>query len=644
MKKKVVHGCVTVTKPLFGMVVSVLALFFSLLPMAAVAATISGTVYESDGATPITDGLVFALTGDPCSDYHAGHGVITADGSYVIEGLSAGSYYLKSDAAGNYLNEYWADPSSVENCVSGGATAVTLGDEVTGRNFQLDAGAAISGTVYESDGATPITDGWVNVLAGDPCSPDHIGHGMITADGSYVIEGLSAGTYYLQADAAGNYVDEYWADPLSVGNCVSGEATAVTLGDEITGRNFQLDAGAAISGTVYESDGATPITDGLVNALIGDPCSPDCIGYGMITADGSYVIEGLPAGSYYLQTEAEGNYSDEFWAGPLSVENCVSGEATAVTLGDEVTGRDFQLDVGAVISGTVYGSDGTVPITDGWVVAFTGDPCSPNCAGYGIDRITADGSYVIEGLSTGSYYLLAHTSGNYLDEYWADPLSAVNCGNAQYIAATAGNTVTGKNFQVDAPTATEPNITTAAVTNITSTGAETGGNATADAGASITVKGVCWSKTVNPTTSDGKTTDGEGVGSFDSAITGLSANTTYHVRAYATNSVGTAYGNDISFKTSSGSTLYVTTNGNCGDKSPCHDSIQSAIDDAATGSAILIAGGIYAETITLNESKSLKLEGGWNSSFSSQTENTILKQAPKAPRGSLTLQELSIKP
>ena len=71
----------------------------------------------------------------------------------------------------------------------------------------------------------------------------------------------------------------------------------------------------------------------------------------------------------------------------------------------------------------------------------------------------------------------------------------------------------------------------------------------ADAGASVTARGVCWSITSNPTIDNSKTTDGSGIGTFTSVITGLTSGTTYYVRSYATNSVGTTYGPEISFTT-----------------------------------------------------------------------------------------------
>ncbi|MDO9152807.1 MAG: hypothetical protein Q7U47_03710, partial [Paludibacter sp.] len=87
-----------------------------------------------------------------------------------------------------------------------------------------------------------------------------------------------------------------------------------------------------------------------------------------------------------------------------------------------------------------------------------------------------------------------------------------------------------------------PLLTTTEVSAITQSSATSGGNITADGGMSVTARGVCWSTKASPSIADSKTTDGGGIGSFTSAITGLTAGTTYFVRAYATNSAGTGYG------------------------------------------------------------------------------------------------------
>ncbi|MBQ6071389.1 MAG: leucine-rich repeat protein, partial [Bacteroidales bacterium] len=94
-----------------------------------------------------------------------------------------------------------------------------------------------------------------------------------------------------------------------------------------------------------------------------------------------------------------------------------------------------------------------------------------------------------------------------------------------------------------------PTITTNNVSNISDFAATCGGNVTSDGGAAVTARGVCWSTNHNPTIADAHTIDGVDTGSFTSSLTGLASNTTYYVRAYATNSVGTAYGDEVSFTT-----------------------------------------------------------------------------------------------
>ena len=108
-------------------------------------------------------------------------------------------------------------------------------------------------------------------------------------------------------------------------------------------------------------------------------------------------------------------------------------------------------------------------------------------------------------------------------------------------------------------TAVIPTVTTTAVTNITQTTATSGGDVTSDGGATVTARGVCWSTSSNPTTADSHTTDGSGTGTFVSNLTGLTPNTPYYVRAYATNSVGTAYGNEVTFTTLSNPVLPTVT-------------------------------------------------------------------------------------
>ncbi|MCX6277649.1 MAG: GEVED domain-containing protein [Bacteroidetes bacterium] len=111
-----------------------------------------------------------------------------------------------------------------------------------------------------------------------------------------------------------------------------------------------------------------------------------------------------------------------------------------------------------------------------------------------------------------------------------------------------------------------PTVTTTAVSNIGQTSATSGGNVSSDGGATVTSRGVCWNTLSNPTTASNHSTDGSGTGAFTSSLTGLSPNTLYHVRAYSTNSVGTAYGNEVTFTTQAIplNEAPVTTAGNVG--------------------------------------------------------------------------------
>jgi hypothetical protein len=106
-----------------------------------------------------------------------------------------------------------------------------------------------------------------------------------------------------------------------------------------------------------------------------------------------------------------------------------------------------------------------------------------------------------------------------------------------------------------------PSVTTNTITNVTATTANTGGNVTADGGATVTARGVCYSQNLNPTIADNVVSNAAGgTGNFSSFINELTPLTLYHIRAYATNSVGTAYGSDSTFTTPEITAPIVTTN------------------------------------------------------------------------------------
>jgi hypothetical protein len=146
----------------------------------------------------------------------------------------------------------------------------------------------------------------------------------------------------------------------------------------------------------------------------------------------------------------------------------------------------------------------------------------------------------------------AHTTNGAGNGIFSSYVTGLVAGTTYYIRSYATNSAgTSYGSQLSFNTlANLPVITTTSATSITSSTAISGGNITSDGGGTITARGVCWSTTQNPVASDNHTSDGAGTGSFTSSITNLIANTTYYVRAYATNAVGTSYGSQISFTTS----------------------------------------------------------------------------------------------
>lgn len=178
----------------------------------------------------------------------------------------------------------------------------------------------------------------------------------------------------------------------------------------------------------------------------------------------------------------------------------------------------------------------------------------------GGENITARG--VCWGTSPGPIVTGNNTSNGTGTGAFSSNLTGLSPSTLYYVRAYATNSVGtayGNELSFTTlPTAPVlPTLTTAALTAITYSTSTSGGNVSADGGATVTARGVCWSTTPNPLATGNHTTDGTGTGTFISSVTGLTANTTYFIRAYATNSAGTAYGNELNFTTSTLPDIYI---------------------------------------------------------------------------------------
>lgn len=288
------------------------------------------------------------------------------------------------------------------------------------------------------------------------------------------------------------------------------------------------DAVASITGTTADcggevtDDGGDTVTErGICWATTTGPTTSDSTatggsGTGTFDAD----LSGLTPGTHYYVRAYAINSAGTAYGNEVEFDTAT---LPTVITDDPVTD----------ITGTTAESGGEVTDDGGATVTSRGvcwrlnseTPVLPTIA----DAHTVDGSG--EGVFTSSITGLTPNAGYLVRAY------ATNSVGTAYGEAVI--------FQTDslALVVTEP------ATNITGTTADSGGEVINDGGDSVTERGVCWNTTGAPTLDDDFTSDGTGTGTFVSGITGLTLGTTYYVRAYATNAVGTAYGNTISFTT-----------------------------------------------------------------------------------------------
>ncbi len=188
-------------------------------------------------------------------------------------------------------------------------------------------------------------------------------------------------------------------------------------------------------------------------------------------------------------------------------------------------------------------------------------------------------------------------------------ITGLHAGTKYFVRAYATNSAGTAYGKVDSVTTltvlSAPTLTTTAVSTILTTTASSGGNIILWGGDTVTVRGVCWNTTGSPTVTNSKTQNGNGIGSFAASLNGLTANTLYYVRAYATNGIGTSYGNEISFTTQSPApdvTKIVSKDGTGN-----YTTVQGAFDDIPTNYAgryfIFVKKGNYKEKILLVSGK-----------------------------------------
>ena len=265
----------------------------------------------------------------------------------------------------------------------------------------------------------------------------------------------------------------------------------------------------------------------------------------------------LPTTGYKVGTDL--NYKDDivgFWSGSLSKNSSymsygVSVESPNNTASFYGFNRYNGYPIRAVMDNAITPPAVDIPV----VVTSAASEITKNSAVVG-GNVVSDGG--LEVTERGVYYSMSANPietgtkvecGSGLGEF-TYTLTDLQTGATYYVRAYAKNKF-GVAYGEEISFVCEalPTITTTQPTNVSYTSATIGGNVMEDGGASVTERGVCYSTSANPTTSNTKIISGSGTGSFTCNLTGLQEVTTYYVRAYAINAKGTAYGEEIGFTT-----------------------------------------------------------------------------------------------
>ncbi len=328
-------------------------------------------------------------------------------------------------------------------------------------------------------------------------------------------DGLAPGTaYVVRAFATNALGTSYGEERLFT-------TLALTVPTLATAAVANITATTAYSGGDITDDGGTAIlARGACWSTATDPTTADaCVHEGV--GAGSYLalLVGLPSSTALhvraYATNAQGTaYGEDraFSTGALPLAVVSTAAVGSISYTTAAGGGTVVSDSGApVTSRGLCWATTTAPTTAGACTTETG----------GLGTFTAG----LAGLAANTtYYVRAY---------------AVNGGGTSY-----GNQVSFTTLAASAPV-----LTTRSVGGISSDLAGSGGAITTDGGAAITAKGVCWSINPGPTVANSKTSDGAGPAAFNSTLTGLVPLTTYYVRAYAVNALGTSYGNEVSFTT-----------------------------------------------------------------------------------------------
>jgi len=470
-------------------------------------ATVSGEVTNEGTSVVLERGVCYGKEHYPTtSGLHVSAGTGAGAFNCQLMNLEANvTYFVRAYAINSLGIAYGEEMSFVAQ------TEVTVPVVFTGMVSDITVTSATGHGVVVSDGGATVT------RRGLCWSMEH----NPTVEGTHADCGNGVGEFSGMmsrlTDLTTYYVRAYAENAIGF---AYGDEVSFTVGQHLvlptvtTAVVTDISATTAVGGGNVTNDGGAEVTErGVCWSTSPDPTMDDSHasnGAGM----GSYtcMMTGLtPGTTYYVRAyaiNANGlSYGEQTeFVTEMALPTVILDEASGVTISYSVTD-----DGGAEVveHGVCYGT--------------TQSP-------------TASGNHVSGGSGTGSFTVELTDLQPGTTYYWR--LYATNSVGTAY--GTEYSITTSANL---------PSVTAHEVTEITATTAVGGGEVTDNGGATVTDRGICWSTSHNPTTGGSHASNGTGMGSFTVGMTGLTPSTTYYVRAYAHNSAGTAYSDEVSFTT-----------------------------------------------------------------------------------------------
>ncbi len=474
---------------------------------------ISGGIISSDGGDPIEErGVCWATSTNPIVNLNSTkNGSGTGTFISILKPLLPNTtYYVRSyiiNAQGIIYGNQLSFKTNIRVPIiqTTAATSITQTGAITGGSNISDGGSSITqkGICWSSTNPNPtIINNFTSAGSG-------------TLNFSIPLQGLSPNTtYYARAFATsaagtgyGNIV-QFKTLPALIPNITTSSITNIGLNSANAGGNISSDGGASVTQRgICWSTSSNPTTANFRTI--------DGSGTGAFSSQ----MTGLQTNQIYYVRAYAINSSGTAYGQQL----------TFITLSAQLP--SVATTSISSISQTTANSGGNVSNEGGASVIQRGICWSTS------SNPTIANSRSIDGSGVG---------------FFSSQMTGLQSNRTYYVRAYATNTVgTSYGSQVSFTTLSYqlPSISTASITGISRTSAQGGGNVTNDGGYSVTQRGVCWSTSQNPTTANSRTINGTGAGVFTSSISGLSPATTYYVRAYATNALGTAYGAQTSFRT-----------------------------------------------------------------------------------------------